>query len=73
MNDHLRQSPGRPPIYPWERWLLRKTPITLKPTDYRAKQRGMCVMIREKAGKFGVTVSVYPQEDGSIKIVPRNE
>ena len=70
---------GRPFIYPWERWLIRKTPITLKPgldpkaNEFTAKPHGMIVMIRENATRLGVKVSVYPQPDGSIKIVPRGK
>jgi len=67
---------GRPTHYPWEKWLTvlegRKVKnTTLRPDQYSATQRSMCVMIRQNARILNVNVSVFSLPDGYIKIVAR--
>lgn len=54
---------GRPPIYPWDKWLSRRREYLLfRGKDYTCQSHGMAQQIRNKASEAGLSVSIYIHE-----------
>lgn len=57
-------------IYPWSKWLTRKSPLTLEKDHYQATQKSMGVMLRQNAKKLGVKIKIKNGENGTIVVTP---
>lgn len=72
-NGKVTQSKkGKASTYPWEKWIDRKTPVTLEKKDYNCTPESLRVMAYQRAREMNkkITVSV-DKETGEIKISPR--
>lgn len=55
-------------IYPWDKWMNRKTPLKLvRGRDYHCQPHSMAQQCRNAAGRYGVSISVSI-EDGTITV-----
>ena len=67
-----RNATGPPTKYPWDRWLQRKTKLTLRNgKDFECKQSSMAVTIRKRLATLQIDASVFLEKNGDIQIVPR--
>ena len=64
MAEQLTTRRGRPPKYPWKKWMTPDTLVEFtRGMDFYCEPHAFALQVRRKANELGLPVSVYIKGD----------
>lgn len=71
--DHLRRPPGRPQVYPWERWFNGESHILEPSVDFDCQPTSLRTQIYHRAKADGLVVRVMTAHDRVVVKADRSK